>query len=59
MKTLMKKTVCLLVILLLLAAIPALAAERTVTISGSATVYLEADTAHLYLGVRIKRDSLT
>lgn len=59
MKTLMKKTVCLLVILLLLAAMPALAAERTVTVSGSATVYLEADTAHLYLGVRIKRDSLT
>ena len=57
----MKKLTSLLLILCLLTALPALADDddRTITVSGSATVYMEADIATLILGVRIKNPNLS
>ena len=57
MKTILK-TICLALALSVLA-LPAAAEEATISVSGSATVYLEADMAELNIGVRIKSEDLS
>ena len=56
MKTILK---CALITLaLLLAALPACAEKPSISVTGSATIYLEADLAELNIGVRIKSEDL-
>ncbi len=49
----------LLLCCLMLSAMPAMAEDRTISVVGSATVFLEADQAELNLGVQIKDDNLS
>ena len=56
MKTILKCAVITLT--LLLAALPACAEKPSISVTGSATIYLEADLAELNIGVRIKSEDL-
>ena len=57
MKTILK-SICLALVLSVFV-LPAAAEEATISVSGSATVYLEADMAELNIGVRIKSKDLS
>ena len=57
MKT-MLKCACMALSLMLLI-LPAAAEEATISVTGSATIYLEADLAELNIGVRIKSEDLS
>ncbi len=57
MKTMLKCACMTLVLMLLI--LPAAAEEATISVTGSATIYLEADLAELNIGVRIKSEDLS
>ena len=54
MKTMLKCACMTLALMLLI--LPAAAEEATISVTGSATIYLEADLAELNIGVRIKSE---